>query len=579
MLCLASFALFACSGGGSGQPPASPVGSPPPPVPPPPPAPVPVPLPGEGFPENPESQPKMCPDGFSTDAAVNTAVSMTFDQRLDESTVSQDSMTLYCSDSPIDGVISSIGTRLFFSPNADLDPDSACSVYIHAGLTYEDGTPVDEQTWTFDTGTARRSEWRFSEPRPFAGRSHNVMHNLYADGRLIIAHRFAGRLYITISEDQGETLVRSQPIDVFADPVGSVIHDMDMVYKNGVLYIAYRLSGWTGLPESYFVRSLTSDLLTYSMPKYLPPIAARSASSVSSLAVLDDGTIYRARYEYCDMDAMQAECSFDVPGSYLEMLDAEGNVQLLERIGDQNFNTPQLHGQGNSLYVAITYVEQPGESIRELMLDVYNYTAGMRLIGQLADSGARIDAVNMSRLDSDRIALSWARSDRAKELHNVYIAYLDVQTQTISDEVLMSSTSTARAPMSTSLSSTRCSVTNVNQFGTVSLLTGYSPDLSAPGTRGIHLSDTEGKSFHTSIWFEDLGNSYQRKIPDTPFDELCGTFEYDQTGNIHAIWGRRYWTSATGWEPFLVTSNGRQVQPCSRPTWVYEAQAIANPDM
>lgn len=505
----------------------------------------------------------MCPADLSRDAAINSSISVELDSAINSETVDNGSLTLRCNGANVTGTVSARNKTLFLNPDFALPSGVVCEAGIGTGIQYLDGANVDSMMWTFETGSETRLEWHFTEPRPFAGVTHTILDTLHVDGKLIIAHRFAARLYITVSDDEGETFRRSDPIDVRTDPAGATVEEFDMEYKNGVLYLTWRVLPEDQFSETFFVHSSSSDLLTYATPVIIPPRAATSQSYAPSIAIDDEGRAYISWREDC-RDGQSSSCPSSVIGIYIAIFSQDDLIVHVEQLTDWVFSGPQLSFIAGNLFIIWGRDSIPDDPGLLQFVEVHNYSAGMSKLAQLGNLEGIAEPFRIDKLPGDRALLTWFEKDRAVGEHTHYLVRLDGNTQAVSDLE-------AIARLSDVSPENRCSRVDGNPEGNMSLMIGSAADLFSVPDRGIHLSDDEGKTFHTAVWLEDMGEIYREKIEGDTTDDLCPSFEVTNSGYIHAAWHRVTY-SEREWVHTLMHSRANQVAPCSKPTWLSQTK-------
>ena len=92
------------------------------------------------------------PQDLETDVAVDTDVSATFSEIMDELTITDTSFTLADGASPVDGSVSYTGTTATFNPTSDLNAGTTYTATITTEATDLDGNPLENDfVWSFTT--------------------------------------------------------------------------------------------------------------------------------------------------------------------------------------------------------------------------------------------------------------------------------------------------------------------------------------------------------------------------------------------------------------------------------------------
>jgi hypothetical protein len=94
------------------------------------------------------------PAADATDVAIDTTVSVTFSEAMDESTITTGSFTLVADSTSVSGSVSyNSGTyTATFTPSADLPEDTACTATLSTAITDAAGNPlVSAYSWSFAT--------------------------------------------------------------------------------------------------------------------------------------------------------------------------------------------------------------------------------------------------------------------------------------------------------------------------------------------------------------------------------------------------------------------------------------------
>jgi len=162
-------------------------------------------------------------------------------------------------------------------------------------LRFSDQAPVERFDWAFTTGFETGLEWRFGTPKIFSDNEFMLFKDALAvDGKLVAISRIASAMLISVSVDDGLTFTEAAPITALNRVEGATVEDLDLVYKNQTLYLAWTVYR-TDIPaEALFSRSISADLLTYTKSIVLSDPFDQNLARETSIEVTLSGQIYAA---------------------------------------------------------------------------------------------------------------------------------------------------------------------------------------------------------------------------------------------------------------------------------------------
>ena len=92
------------------------------------------------------------PDNNAVDVSIVTAISVTFSEQMDASTVNDTNFTVANGGGPVAGTVSYSGTTATFTPTDPLDLSTPYTATVSTGVTDKAGNPLaQDYTWTFTT--------------------------------------------------------------------------------------------------------------------------------------------------------------------------------------------------------------------------------------------------------------------------------------------------------------------------------------------------------------------------------------------------------------------------------------------
>jgi len=97
------------------------------------------------------------PANLGSSVVINTEVAVTFKSTATASEVSTSTITLLDGKTPVQGTVSIIGNTVIFTPSADLKPDTKFTATIKFTLNNGTGDYSTDLSWTFNTGTERKT--------------------------------------------------------------------------------------------------------------------------------------------------------------------------------------------------------------------------------------------------------------------------------------------------------------------------------------------------------------------------------------------------------------------------------------
>lgn len=94
------------------------------------------------------------PSNSATGVGTNAIVAATFDEPMDETTITTASFTLEQGGTPVAGTVQSSGRTAIFTPSADLNPSTTYTATITTAAQDEEGNPLEiASVWSFTTGS------------------------------------------------------------------------------------------------------------------------------------------------------------------------------------------------------------------------------------------------------------------------------------------------------------------------------------------------------------------------------------------------------------------------------------------
>ena len=379
-----------------------------------------------------------CPATNSTDAEINSALSVILDADIDPTSVAADSISVVCAGAQVSGATSLVGsTGVQFVADNNLPNSTICEASLERAFSVG-GRPVRKIDWAFTTGANIGFDWIeesaitiFTFDRD--ARSQPQFTNLYSffdGGRHVVLFSKDGNLRVAVSGDGGATYSVSQALlDPLLEAVGK--WDFDYDYDNGQFFIVFRSQGYSPITGLYtlevmYLQSLT-DLLTYSDVAVLTD-GNNTLSAFSPGVAVDENKIYISwREEEC------AFCSPDMPGQgvYLAEFDRVDGTLITSGLVSEDGREPVIEAAGEVLMAWYRDIGPPG--FPEYVDDLYNHSEGAVYPVDLSGGGQGRNRIgDLTEIDTSKVQRTWLGYESAGStvhLNNFVFDYtMDVLT-------------------------------------------------------------------------------------------------------------------------------------------------------